>query len=189
MDFQQQSRLMQLPAELQLTIFEYVVIEHETLLINCGCDSSYRGDWDKWEEDRQLWASGQKQPPQQPGLTRTCKVIRSITLPMFYTRNVFRAHYCYETDFPLLIRWLTAIGLDNRMLLRDFALWDWNRFFDRQVPSNILKAKRSDLCRGLKGKMETLEREQYCCHKVTFGDGEEEYYDLIPQLFEQTAEN
>ena len=37
MQNQEQSRLLQLPMELQLAIFEFVVIEDDPLLLNCGC--------------------------------------------------------------------------------------------------------------------------------------------------------
>lgn len=71
-----------------------------------------------------LWESGEKHPPVQPALTRTCKFIRSLALPIYYQQNVFRAHYCYETDIFMAIKWLKGIGHANRLLMCDFALWD-----------------------------------------------------------------
>ena len=181
---QQQSRLLQLPVELQLTIFEYAVIENEPLLLNCGCDSSYDGDFDALDEDRALWTTGEKHSPLQPALTLTCKIIRAVTLPMFYLQNAFRAHYCYETDFDMVIKWLRLIGPANRRLLRDFCLWDMNPRFDQWRPDNLRKASRSEAFRGMGGSMETLKRDDCCCHRVTFGDEDHDYYGLVPQLFE-----
>ncbi len=51
MEHQQQSRLLQLPNELLLLIFEYTVTEEGPLLLNCGCDSSYNS-LEEWHEDQ-----------------------------------------------------------------------------------------------------------------------------------------
>lgn len=184
MHCQEQSRLLQLPVELQLAIFEYVVIEDEPLLLNCGCDSSYRGDVDAWNEDQALWDKGEKHPPFQPGLTATCTTVRAITLPMFYGRNAFRAHYCWEADFDMAVKWLKLISPVNRRLLRDLCLWDKNPFFDEWRPDNLKKATRSEVFRGLGGEMETLQGKGYCCHHVTFGKEYDDHYDLLPGLFD-----
>lgn len=183
MHHQQQSPLLQLPAELQLTIFEYAVLEPEPLLLNCGCDSSYSGDHDQWREDRQLWETGERLPPLQPGLTKTCSLIRSLTIPIFYQQNVFRAHYCHRSDFETAVKWLNLIGKDNRLLLRDLCLWDWNTSFDWQMPSSLRLVNRSEIFRGMGGSMESLGRETHCCHRITFGDEDEDYVGLVPWLF------
>ena len=185
MDNQQQSRLLQLPVELQLAIFEYSVIEDTPLLLNCGCDSSYRSV-EAWEEDQALWERGEKHPPAQPGLTQTCHVIRATTLPMFYRQNMFRAHYCFETNLDKSIDWLGAIGPANRQNLRDFALWDWNPIFDVFTPRDLKRAKRSDIVRKYGGRMESLHRDDHCFHKVVFGERVEDPLELLPLLFDDS---
>lgn len=182
---QHQCRLLQLPAELQLIIFEYAVIEENPLLVNCGCDSSYFRDIEKWHQDQNLWSQGEIRSPSQPALTRTCSMIRNISLPMFYQQNSFRAHYCYETNFDMAVHWLRMIGQENRRLLKDFCFWDWNPTYDRQMPRDMWKVKRSEIFRGMGGSMETLGSQQCCCHRVTFGEEDEDYYELVPSLFEK----
>lgn len=183
---QQKSRLLQLPAELQLAIFEFAIIENKPLLVNCPCDSSFPSadDDQQHKEEKALWESGEKQPPFQPGLTRTCTAVRCITLPMFYQQNIFRAHYCYATDFGMAMKWLKLIGPTNRLLLRDFCLWDWNWLFDVQSPKDLKLVKRGDIVRGMGGELKTLKRNGHCCHKITFGEEHHDYYELIPGLFD-----
>ena len=182
MHTQQQSRLLQLPAELQLAIFEYAIYEDDALLINCGCDSSYPSI-EEWHEDQALWDKGIKRAPLQPSLTRTCATIRSVTLPMFYA-NAFRAHYCYAADINIALKWLECIGPANRRLLRDFCFWDMNPKFDIWEPNDLKRARRSNVVRGMGGRLETLERNGYCCHQVTYGDADHDHYELVPSLFE-----
>lgn len=188
MHLQQQSRLLQLPTELQLAIFEFAVIEDEPLLVNCGCDSSY-SSIDDWNEDQGRWDSGEKHPPAQPGLTRTCRAVRVIALPMFYKQNSFRAHYCYEADFAMAVSWLKDIGQANRELMADFAMLDMNWMFDLRVPSDIKKVRRSEIVREMGGRMETMEKRDCCFHRVMFGLDDDEYYELVPMLFEGNSES
>lgn len=179
MHSQHQSPLLQLPAELQLTIFEYAVQEPEPLLINCACDSSYHGDYDQWQEDSNAWKAGILRPPHQPALTRTCSLIRHIALPMFYKQNTFRAHYCYQADQDGAIEWLDRIGSKNRSLIRDLAFWDLNPGFDMSVPGDVLQLKRSKLCKELNGRVDTDENVRNCCfHRVSFRAREDEFVGL-----------
>ena len=187
LQLQQQSRLLQLPTELQLTIFEYAVVEDHPLLLNCGCDSSYKGDEEAWCEAVELWKKGEKLPPFQPGITSTCSIVRRMVLPIFYQRNVFRAHYCYRTDFDMAVKWLKMIGKENRLLLRDFCFWDLNPDYDWQVRRDLWEVKRSDVFRTLGGSMETLKVEGCCCHHVTFGEEGDDYVHIVSHLFEGLA--
>jgi len=59
-------------------------------------------------EDSQLY----NDVVRQPAITRTCRVVRSQTLPYFYSSNEFKMPLGYHA-FPLF-RWLTAIGVCNR---------------------------------------------------------------------------
>lgn len=168
--------------ELQLAIFEYAVIENEPLLLNCGCDSSYK-TIEAWHEDQALWERGEKQPPVQPGLARTCHLVRAIVLPMYYQHNTFRAHYCYQAELSVAIRWLKSIGHANRVFMTDLTLLDMNPGFDWQVPSNLRKAGRSEIVRTMGGRLEAVERSDCCCHRVVFGDVDEDYLDSLSHLF------
>jgi hypothetical protein len=181
---QSPASLLTLPVELQLTIFELTVIEDETIFLNCPCDSSYQDD-DDWSMDKSLWETGEKHPPFQPGLTQTCKAIRAIALPLFYERNVFRAHYCYAVDVDMAIGWLRCIGQENRSMLKDLAFHDKNPVFDRLMDGKDLKKlRRGELCKRLGGRLETTQ-ERFPCHQVTFVEREEaQYEEAIADLFE-----
>ena len=184
MHHQTQSRLLQLPAELQLTIFEFAIIENEQLLLNYGCDSSYGGSFELMEVDKELWDKGEILPPLQPGLTRTCKAVRTITLPMFYEQNVFRSHYCHETDFNMAVKWMDLIGPVNRHLIRDICLWDKNPQYDWVNSVDIIRARRNVAFRAMGGTLETLKRDDCCCHRVMFGCEDTDYFEHVPQFFE-----
>lgn len=183
MHSQAQSPLLQLPAELQLAIFEFAVREPEPLLLNCACDSSYYGDYERYEEDQDLWEEGKLGPPKQPALTQTCKLIRDITLPMFYKLNIFRAHYCYAADQAGAIEWLDCIGAKNRLVMRDICFIDMNPHFDVSCPKDLKKLRRSKLVKELNGKLETLEDERCCFHRVTFRPVVEDQFDGMEELF------
>ena len=162
--------LFTLPVELQLQIYEMVVIADEPLLLNCGCDSSYI-DEDDWAMDTALWEAGDKHPPYQPALTQTCKAIRSMTIPMFYRRNVFRAHYCYAADVDMALSWLSCIGPENRIILKDLCFWDKNPRFDMQRDAQDLKKlRRGRLRRDYGGTVMTLQG-NFPCHRVSFVEG------------------
>jgi hypothetical protein len=184
MHSQGQSPLLQLPVELQLAIFEYAVIEDEPLYLNCGCDSSYPSI-DAWNEDQALWEDGRKHPPVQPGLTRTCQFVRTLSLPIYYKQNAFRAHYCYEADLPMAIKWLKDIGQANRESMSDLAMLDMNPSFDFRVPKDIKKVGRSDIVREMGGRMQTVDRtpRDCCMHRIVFGLDDDEYYESIVTLF------
>jgi len=177
------SRLLSLPAELQLSIYELVVIEPEIVLLNCGCDSSYSNDRDKWREDQAAWEDGIKHPPSEPGLTRTCKVLREITLPMFYKHNTFRIHYCYAATFQTAFDWLDRIGDSNRQQLRKVFLFDGNKKHDGNCRSDLTKAKRR-LNEAFAGHVKSIMCYDCCCHHVTFGPRPEIDYTGLDHLFE-----
>ena len=102
--------LLELPIELQLVIYEYVIIEAGPLLLNLSCNSSYRGRYELAREDKIAWRSGKKRPPLQPALSQTCRTIRAETLPMFYGSHVFRSCYCQGYQVPKAVKWLSMIG-------------------------------------------------------------------------------
>lgn len=59
---------------------------------------------------------------QQPGISRTCRVLREHTLWMFYEQNTFMVYD--QIAMPVqLVRWLDAIGHTNRLRLKRLYLW------------------------------------------------------------------
>lgn len=166
--------LLKLPTELQLDIYELVVIEDRPLLINCPCNSSYsygRG-YKAQREDEEKWTKGELKPPQQPALSRTCRFIRQLTLPIFYQENVFRASYCEAlvSDKGLLepIQWLRMIGPTNREMLRHFYFYDRNPSQDwKERP--LKELKECEIFTEMGGNIEKLSSRYCCAHLVTFG--------------------
>lgn len=175
---QQYSRLLALPAELQLSIYELVLFEDEPLLLNCGCDSSYNNgrDDDQWQQDKEAWKAGEKHPPMQPGLTRTCHGIRNITLPLFYKHNTFRAHYCHSANFDTAFEWLRKMGEINRQHLRQLFLHDDNPGYDSWELTPLKTVSR--MLVDLGARTETLSSEDYCCHRVSFPEPDDDYHAL-----------
>lgn len=187
MNPQRQSALLCLPTELLLIIFEYLILAKQPLLINCPCSSNWAyGPYKRHtlEFDQRCWRMGWVTAPKQPALSLTCSKIRSIILPIFYSRNAFRAHYCHEvSDLDSVIRWLERIGRCNRELLRDFCFWDWNPIYDSEMSDALRWLKRSDIFLKIGGSMETLRKKRLCCHRVTFGEEGDDYYQMVPWLY------
>ncbi|KAK5175229.1 uncharacterized protein LTR77_000366 [Saxophila tyrrhenica] len=180
----QQSPLLRLPVEIQLIIYEFAVVDDTPLLLNCPCDSTYDCEED-WLEDQSLWSNGTKQQPQQPGLTRASRFLRAVTLPMFYERNVFRAHYCFNTDVDFAIKWLDRIGSENRRLLQDFCFIDDNLAFDDMYPNDLMHLRRSAVIRKMGGAIEPKHADYQLRHRVSFlNDDGDEYLELIARLFD-----
>ncbi|KAK3104275.1 hypothetical protein LTR53_018552, partial [Teratosphaeriaceae sp. CCFEE 6253] len=71
----------------------------------------------------------------QPAITRTCKLLRRETLPLFYRNNIFEARHFCEHACPR--RWMVTIGLVNLRMMRTFRLHTrmsdtfWEGCFDR----------------------------------------------------------
>ena len=105
--------LLALPLELQLRIFDHVVISPSPIEVN-DCRASDR--------DR----SASTIPQAQPALTRTCHHIRTETLKRYYHLNRFQASYCGAgtEDYWRLVQWLQCIGFDNRKLMRSIVTHD-----------------------------------------------------------------
>jgi hypothetical protein len=172
--------LLKLPTELQLEIYELVVIEDQPLLINCPCESSYYGGYKESREAEESWKNGETRPAQQPALAQTCRFIRQTVLPIFYKENVFRASYCerqiQNTDISINldepIQWLRMIGEENREMLRHFYFYDRNPSQDARTQIPLQQLKDCEIFTEMGGKMETLSSGYRCAHLVTFGEQE-----------------
>jgi len=178
---QQRCHLLGLPAEIQLAIYELAVVGDSALLLNCACDSSYPGHKDEWQTDQQAWKCGAKHPPHQPSLTRTCRSIRDLALPIFYRENVFHAHYCFTSAFDLALDWLKAIDAHNRRILRHLYLFDGNPALDGNFPQDFKGASRT--LAKMNGRTETVLMEKYCYHRVSFWHLPIVAYDGLEGLF------
>lgn len=164
------SRLLSLPAELQLAIWEFVVIQEEPLLLNCPCDSFYGGWSEEYYAEVDLWENGTKHPPWQPALTRVCSSIRADALPMWFKHNRFQAGYCWETNRGMTLDWLEIIGAENRKLIKHFYFHDANFEHDDNSPSDLRKLKRSKVFREFGGVMQSTYDGECCRHDVLFCD-------------------
>ena len=162
------SRLLSLPQELQLLIWEYSVISDSPLHVNCPCDSSYGGWTATYFADREAWESGVKQPPAQPALTRVCRSIRANALPIFYKANEFQAGYCYETDAETVRDWLQRIGRENREMMREFYFYDGNPKHDVNRDKDLKAVMRGEVVRKMGGKVKSCYTDTYCRHDVKF---------------------
>ncbi|EME88647.1 uncharacterized protein MYCFIDRAFT_80019 [Pseudocercospora fijiensis CIRAD86] len=178
------SRLLSLPPEIQLIIWEFTVTSAEPLFINCACDSSYGGWTEEYYADRERWEKGERHPPWQPGLTRTCASIRADALKMFY-KNTFQAGYCYECDLDIVIDWLKTIGPVNRECIGKFVFFDANRKHDRNMPKDLTKVLRSDVVRIMGGRVESTYDGEGCKHVVKFGPHGDEDLMALKDLFEE----
>lgn len=170
-------RLLHLPIELQLTIYELVVLSPRPLLLNSPCNSSYRGRREEHRKVEDEFKSGTRHPPLQPALTMTCRFIRAQALPLFYETNVFRATYCHASrsysvtsaNYPPL-RWLRMIGEKNRRSLRQLYFYDRNESQDIDRPKRLEQLQESCIFTELGGKLETFSNQYCCAHLVTFAE-------------------
>ncbi|KAK4890807.1 hypothetical protein LTR27_010508 [Elasticomyces elasticus] len=119
-------RLLELPEELQLQIYELVVIAKAPIrIVHRHCDGYQLAH--SLGEDTKRFFSERK----QPALSRTCRSIRNIALPVYYKRNSFRVCCCHRCwyhcgnlawVYNVSRNWLLSMGESNRALLRDFEV-------------------------------------------------------------------
>ncbi|KAK3633701.1 hypothetical protein LTR56_014081 [Elasticomyces elasticus] len=127
-------RLLELPEELQLDIFELVVTsENKIRLGRMGC-VGYGHDLRprSLDTDQQLLSDLQlRRLRMQPAITRVCRSTRKIALPAYYKQNAFELCFCVYRDFEVAQRvasvkpWLEAIGASNRAMCRNFIVHEF----------------------------------------------------------------
>lgn len=88
-------RLLDLPPELWLRICEFAVIKNGPIQVG-----------------REPKSRDQMAIVSQPEITRTCRILRSEGLPLFYSTNVFELYHYYGVPCPRI--WVLAIGVGNR---------------------------------------------------------------------------
>ncbi|KAK4890808.1 hypothetical protein LTR27_010509 [Elasticomyces elasticus] len=138
-------RLLELPEELQLEIYELVVTSEKKLRLNRICCPGYGADVNDIHYGT-LEIQEQRER-HQPAITKTCRSIRSIALPAYYNRNFFEVCCCIDKPWgvPYGIRavtpWLKKIGASDRVLLGNFNIhervWPNN---ERVWPNNARSA-------------------------------------------------
>ncbi|KAK4907355.1 galactokinase [Elasticomyces elasticus] len=111
-------RLLDLPPELQLRIYEFAVCNDEPIDITVG------------RQTKQPYMS----PRAQPALARTCRSICVDALKFYYAGNMFEANYCQRERQPsaIAIQWLHSIGASSRGLISSLQLYDASLIDDDQ---------------------------------------------------------
>lgn len=96
-----------LPAELRNCIYELVLIKtvpyghcQELVLIKTRPHGHCRAD--------------RRTYPEQPALTRTCKLIRNEALPLFYSKNIFIMDAMCQRHVEAARRWLKRLSKQDR---------------------------------------------------------------------------
>lgn len=110
-------RLLDLPSELRLRIYEYAVTSEHPVKI------TYHNDgYGMWYSQAAIARRT------QPALTRASKEIRVDAIKLYYTRNDFEAGYCVSKvgESKTLMEWLECIGAVNRGFLRVLKISDCN---------------------------------------------------------------
>ncbi|KAK4980269.1 hypothetical protein LTR42_000576 [Elasticomyces elasticus] len=119
-------RLLELPVELQLDIYELVVISQKAIkFTDVNCDG--------FGDDRCLGYHADRQSRRelvQPEISKTCRSLRNMVLPVYYKRNVFEFCYCRPENEDFIHgakHWLDNIGGSNRALLANFRYHEWDQ--------------------------------------------------------------
>ncbi|KAI6833098.1 hypothetical protein KC340_g9838 [Hortaea werneckii] len=136
----QHFRLLDLPTELQLRIFEFTVVQEEPVRVNFPCAWSFsrrglglcsadeEGSDDMVESayhaTRRAWDAGGKTLCRQPALSKPCKAVRHDVLKLFYGKNAFEMTYCDAYKCEAIVRWARSIGAENRRLLKNVVATD-----------------------------------------------------------------
>ncbi|KAF2723433.1 hypothetical protein K431DRAFT_282895 [Polychaeton citri CBS 116435] len=76
----------------------------------------------------------------QPPITRVNRLIRSETLPLFYSSNTISAQLDQTEDLALAKQWLHAIGDSNTRHLRHMSLCGWTKIvFGHMLSSRFVR--------------------------------------------------
>lgn len=100
------TNFLDLPPELRIQIYQHVLIRNQPTIIG----EAYRWSLVKHSIGRQL---------AQPSITRASRLIRNESLPIFYGENMFIAREIFWSRRKTVQKWLSAIGLWNRALLKN----------------------------------------------------------------------
>jgi hypothetical protein len=132
------SRLLALPLELQLMIYEEALVYPHALAVNKRCV---------------IWAWAMEVPKKRVharlttkhvALTQTSRFVREATLPVFYERNRFQVDCIepYET-IRHVVTWLAGLGPERRLwihslhFVKHYDIWHW---VESHLPYNLLRS-------------------------------------------------
>lgn len=73
--------------------------------------------------------------------------------------------------------------------MRDLCFLDLNSTFDKYVPKDLMRLKRSKMTKDMHGTIETLDVAGQCCHRVTFHPAREDELDGVQELFAREGED
>lgn len=125
--------LLDIPTELRLRIYNFAIVKDVPIQVNVPCKYYFRqphflpadDSENRKAKAMEIWDTEGRSRLQQPSLTRTCRLIRSETLEIFYGSNVFEAHFCDPDRREKICTWFEMIGPANCALLSRFYLVDW----------------------------------------------------------------
>lgn len=103
-NYQPQSLLLQLPKELRLMIYDYALPSGRLARIEVG-NRNYN------EKDLAEW-------PQQPGICRACRLLRSETLEMYYSRCSIGLNIQQPDGMAMALRWLDCLSAETLNKIR-----------------------------------------------------------------------
>ncbi|TKA82495.1 hypothetical protein B0A55_01249 [Friedmanniomyces simplex] len=123
--------LFELPVELQLHIYELVIVRSKAIKIHHPRCYGFEGG-DRGGDPKLPAKSGfikrHDRRKRQPPLSRTCRSIRDLALPVYYGCNIFETCCCriWDVDegFGPVRGWLLKIGPANRKLLKELYVHD-----------------------------------------------------------------
>ena len=109
---------MRLPPELRNLVYEHALVKEDVIdlsIIDATCRSNSLRDIPHIRNSRREIQTLVQQPP----LTLVCVEIRRQALPIFYRCNMFLLDLEYAHSYQAMatIKWLTAIGSQNRRML------------------------------------------------------------------------
>lgn len=95
---QQASLLLQLPKELRLMIYDYALPSGRLARIEVGNRNYNEKDLTEW--------------PQQPGICRTCQLLRSETLEMYYSNCSILLNVQQPDGLAMALSWLECVSAE-----------------------------------------------------------------------------
>ncbi|KAK4910921.1 hypothetical protein LTR49_020447 [Elasticomyces elasticus] len=120
-------QLLELPEELQLEIYELVVVSENKIRLNrifCRGYGANVNDFVFSEIETQT-----RLERTQPAITKTCRRVRNIALTGYYKRNIFEFCSCIPQRPDVLKitkHWLDDMGASNRASLANFRYHEWD---------------------------------------------------------------
>jgi len=164
-------RLLDLPPELQLYIYELAVTYDRPVQINFPCSAGSQSANSGYNEDANnvawtTWLAEGRYQRLQPPLSQTRRVARHDILKIYYAHNVFEAGYCNDERREAACTWLRVIGPDNRRQMMNFFVSDTSNDLDEDCPEELAALSTEVAAPG--GVVSRVAVEKGVRHRVTF---------------------